>query len=234
MRVLTEKEKELLTGGAVTLDTITVTACYFDYDFGYNFDLWNDPWDYTYYDNSSGGGSGGDPVYDCNTSDPTAAETYTDAKAAELARAIIAQANHRSVEYLGFIYRDEHGVLRSSQLFGGTGDHVSVNFEALGFPVSQIVGVVHNHDDYHYGQNYQSEQINRMPSQGDWNTADALVAAGADPNVLSFYLLDTADSFREFNYVDKSRWASSGNVVRTSASPGATISKTAVPSSCPM
>lgn len=233
MRVLTEKEKELLTGGTITLDTITVTASYFYDDWGYTFELYNDEWEYTYYDNSGDGG-GGDPVYECDSSDPTAAETYTDAKAAELARAIIAKANHRSAEYLAFIYRDDHGVLRASELFGGTGAGVIVNFEALGFPVANIVAVVHNHDDFEYGQNYASEQLNRVPSQNDWNTADNLVAHGADASKLSFYLLDTADAFREFNYVDKAIWTNSGNVVDANASPGPTISKTAVPSSCPV
>lgn len=234
MRELTEKEKELLVGGAVTMDAVQVYAPSFYDDWGFDYYFVNDDWYWDQYSDYYESGGGGGVSYECESFDGTTAETYTDAKASELARAITAKTDHTSNEYLGFIYRDEHGVLRSSQLFGNGTGSVTVNFEQLGFPVSQIVGIVHNHDKYHYGGSSTSELVNAHPSANDWDTATNLVAHGADPNLLALYLLDTNDAFREYSYSDKSRYIGSNGVVSPSAPLGATTSKTLQPSSCPL
>lgn len=233
MRELTKKEQELLTGGSGTLGTIYVTAPAFNWDFGYSFDLGNDPFDYVY-DYNDGAGGGGDPVYDCNSTDNTAVERFTDAKAAQLARSIIAKTDHMSNEYLAFIYRDGLGVLRSSQIFGAGTSRVDIDFQNLGFPVSQIVAVIHNHDRADYGYDAASADINQRLSQNDWATADRLVQAGASASELSFYLLDTQDTFRQYNYTDKGRYVNSDGTIKYSAPLGTTSSKTATPSSCPL
>jgi hypothetical protein len=237
MRELTAKEKELLVGGTLTMDTIYVYAPAFYDDWGYSFDLWNDDWfwemDDHYYDGGDGGG-GGVPVYECNSFDATQVEAYTDSLASKLARDIIAKPDHNRTEYLGFIYRDSSGVLRASELFGGTGASVSVNFQDLGFPVSQIVAVIHNHDDLHYGQDYYNEQANRYLSANDWATADNLVSNGANPDELSFYLLDTNNNFRQYDYSDRSRYVNSNGSLRSNAPLGDNTSKTLEPSSCPL
>lgn len=236
MRALTEKEKQLLVGGSLTTEFDTLEVFGFAADFGYSFDLWNDTWTWYHYDDyygNSGDASGG-PGYDCESFNPGIAEDYTDAKASEIARAIIAESNHTRVEYLAFIYRDGHGVIRSSELFGGTGDSVSINFETLGFPASQVIGIVHNHDRQHYGATTQEAELNRLPSDNDWAVADAFVAAGADGSVLSLYLLDTADAFRQYDYTAKSTYVESDGDIKPNAPLGAGTSKTLYPPNCPI
>lgn len=230
MRVLTEKEKELLVGGVITLDQVTVHADRFDMEIGYSMDMWNDPFNWDA-DEGYSGNSGGSSSPECESSDPADVERYVDSLASKLARDIIAKPYDQTREYLGLIYRDEEGTLKASQIWGGT-DSVSVNFEDLGFPASQIVGIVHNHDKGHYGQSSVSAQVNRHPSAGDWDTADALVAYGVNSSTLALYLLDTANVFRQYDYTDKSKYISNGYVA-PNAQLGQAASKTLTPSYCP-
>lgn len=237
MRELTEKEKELLAGGIDTTDFETFHVYGFWTDFGNDFHMWNDPfeWDkyYDYYLNDGGGGGGGE-TYQCDSLDPVDVESYVDALASKLARDIVAKPDDHEREYMGIIYRDGHGVIRTTQLYtGATADRVDVRFDQLGFPASQIIALVHNHDKAHYGRFYEEAQINRFPSAADWQTADLLVGeAGVDSGTLKLYLLDTESKFRQYDYADKSRYLRNGQPYMD-APLGDTTSKTLEPSYCP-
>ena len=235
MRELTKKEQELLIGGIDTRDMDAIEVQGFYYDFGWGFELWNDPFTY-YYDadpNSGDGGSsggGGDPQ-SCQSGDPATQAAYVDQLASKIARDIIAKPNHNSVEYLGIVYRDSDGVIRSTDLFTAGSDRVSIDFQSLGFPVSNIIALVHNHDAAHYGGSWYMVDANRNPSAADWATADAVVANGADSSTLALYVLDTQDAFRQYDYADKSRYLRNGAV--TPDTPlGTTTSKTLEPDTC--
>ena len=238
IRELTEREKELLVGGIATRDweVMYVTADYFHYDFGYSFELSNDPFDWAYYhDYSDGSGNdgGGGGSYQCEATHAADMEPYVDASASKLAREIIAKPNSSNAEYLGLIYRDGHGVIQSTTLYGGTGGSVTVDFETLGFPASQVIAMVHNHDKGHYGQTSAEVNLNRYLSVNDWATADQIIAAGADSSSFAMYLLDTNNNLRQYDYGDKSTWVNNNGSLKNNATLGTTTSKTLTPSYCP-
>lgn len=234
MRELTEKEKELLVDGIPSLSPVFITAPDFGIDFGFSFDLWSDNWNWEQFQDYWDGGGGGSESYQCNSLDPATTETYVDAMASEIARAIIAKSDHTRAEYLAFVYRDGQGTIRTTELSGESGDRVQINFHNLGFPASQVLAIIHNHDMLDYGGSTQAQDVNRLPSAKDWNAADTFAGLGANSNTLSFYLLDTQDGFRQYNSADRSRYVQSDGSIKLGAPLGNTASKTLLPTACPL
>ncbi len=210
MRALSKEELELIAGGWSTddpMDTIHVYADAYDSSWGM-FDVGNDPWDYNYYD-GNGSGDGGGPPPLCTSSSAADIQTYTDQLASTLAHAIKFKPDDESREYIGAIYRNADGTLQSSSLHSanlGNGGRVRWDFRQEGIDPANVTGIVHNHDLQHYGQNTYSQSINRFPSDQDWNSATLLVNSGADPNLLSLYVIDTLGVLREFRYINKSTY----------------------------
>lgn len=244
MRALTKKETELLVGGVETqqLDGITVHGSYFDTSISFDVDAYNPSFDYTVYDgyfpdNEGGSGGGGEPSYPCNSHDPNEVAQYTRELASQLRAQIVANSAHTHNEILAFMYRDEFGVIRATPLIGAGQDHVSVNFQELGFEASQIVGFIHNHDADDYAHTQEEALMNRVPSignaqdGGDWWSADNLVAHGVNPNELTLYVIDTTDVMREYRYSDKATYTS--HPVSSSTPLGATVANNLQPE-CPL
>ncbi len=96
---------------------------------------------------------------------------------------------------------------------GGAGVTITQNdlnpaLSQFGINASQIVGFNHNHPSNHYcasgGLQGQDEiRRNSYPSDNDWALADQLVNLGADPNVLSLFVVGCDDQMREFRYRDR-------------------------------
>jgi hypothetical protein len=139
-----------------------------------------------------------------------------DRKALEARDQIDADSNENTKEHGIIIYRDANGVLQKSGLIEGgyldiPGTLVVAEINRLGIQFSQIVGWVHNHPTYSYGN---APELNRYPSGGaveggDWNSAEWFVANGAGgPNGANFalYIIDTIDVMREFKYSDRAMY----------------------------
>ncbi len=69
---------------------------------------------------------------------------------------------------------------------------------------SEVYGIIHNHPDALGGQD--TDRVNRYPSPADWEAAEQMVAAGADGNNFSLYIIDADGEMREFSYADRERY----------------------------
>jgi hypothetical protein len=161
------------------------------------------------YPGGTPGGGGGGP-----TEEPQEPNDCRDRKALEARDQIDADPNENIKEHGVIIYRDGTGALQKSGLIEGgelniPGALVVAEMTRLGIDFSQIVGWVHNHPTYRYGN---APELNRYPSGGaveggDWSSADWFVANGAGgPGGENFalYIIDTGDVMREFKYSDRS------------------------------
>lgn len=128
----------------------------------------------------------------------------TDQLAGELKAEILADPQHTSHEDLAFIYIDQNGNVVKSQVFkdvdgndGTTAGARAANAFVLSIGASNVVGMIHNHDLGHYGDNANE---NYTPSQGpnsDHSTAVYLdTANGSRP--FSSYIIDPYDRMREY------------------------------------
>jgi hypothetical protein len=119
-------------------------------------------------------------------------------------------------EHASVIYRDANGQVQRSPLIEGDVEGIPFNeilawLASNGVSMSQVIGLVHNHPAYVYGQSDESANVNRYPSGGvlnggDWIAAERMVSLGAGgPNGANFamYVIDTIGKVREFEYVDR-------------------------------
>lgn len=233
MRELSREEIELITGG---LDTIVVYGMWADPIWGCigSFNLWNDGFNYDVTDDyfgDNGGSGGGEPEPSCTSHDAQAVDGYSDQLASQLSRDIKAKPDDATREYLALIYRDGNGVIRTTALFQGgpNGESASIpSLQAIGVAPAQIMGLVHNHPSQVFNTSSYEFDVNRLPSNGDWNMADQIIGAGADPNTLALYVLGTDGVLREFEYTDKAMY-----INPTPSSPlGGTISQSLQPDPC--
>ncbi|MBT2748322.1 MULTISPECIES: hypothetical protein [unclassified Lysobacter] len=233
MQQLSQEEMELIAGGINTHDwgTYSVFAPSFSDYIGYTY-IWNDPFTYDvtdgyYYTDTGGGGSSDPGVPLCQAPDDFSQSAYTDQLAAQYLREI-KQLDWNNKEYLQVIYRDKWGSLRISSRAAG-GDTASLDLQFEGIAPAQIVGMIHNHPVSVYGGHPTIEQINRHPSKNDWDTADKLVAAGANPTHLDLFVVDTQGKLRSYRYTDKATFDPPTQYTRD----GVTISPYLQPEYCP-
>jgi len=209
------------------------------YDVGNrSWDDWGDYDDY-YYDNSGENSGGGgdetpDPVAACKSNDPATIDAYSDALAVASSNTIRAQSDFTRREYGQLIYRDAQGSIRLTALVTGTPTSTTFNFAQLGVSPANVVGVVHNHPRDVYNTSAQEMQINLNPSNGDWATADSLVQAGANADLLQLYVVGTDGRLREFDYNNKSSYLPRRVIgVGLAVTPGAQVPTNLVAEPCP-
>jgi hypothetical protein len=209
MRNLTERELDLIAGGAT--DTITVIGDPLDPPIWYP-----DPGPGPgfvpphYYEGGGGGGgaTGGEDPIDC-----------TDRSAFDAEDLIKDRPDDNSREFGSVLYRGADGKVHNSPLFEGQVRNTSngpisyidpTDVRAWlannNIPISAVVGFVHNHDLQHYGQTSEAARINRYPSVNDWGFADNLIRDGADASKLSLYVIDPDGKMREFEYDEAARY----------------------------
>lgn len=231
MRKLSKEERELITGGIRTMRAVDVHASSFWGAIGYN-EIFHDSFFYQVFDDywSEQDNGGGNDAPLCRSHEPSTVDQYVDQLASKAARDIRAQSDHNRREYLVIVYRDGHGMIQSSPLVAGAnnGASATADLQSLGIPAAQIVGLVHNHPRDVYGTNSTSAIINRHPSSGDWETADRIIAAGANSSVLTLYILGPDGLLREYDYAAKSIY----NPPRTSTPNGGQIDQSLVPADC--
>jgi len=201
------------------------------------------------YGDPDGSGGEGEPigadtsatVAACRSGDPVAAATHLKQEASKTGRDINAKPDSNNNEYLAVVYRDASGALRSSPLIAG-GSSVSATPAALGTTWSNIVGIIHNHPSARYCPDPISCQINRNPSssatvptgqQSDWDTAELAVANGANPTLLTLYVVGPDRVLRQFAYQNRSSYLPyrSGGVLVVTEGP--TVPLNLTPTTCP-
>lgn len=236
MRTLSQEEMELIAGGNITTHnqgSYEVYSGLFGGSYGFSW-LWSDPFNYDvtggyYYTDQGTGGSGTDGGITsiCQSPDASQQQIYADQLAANFMRAV-KKLDWNNKEYLAFVYRDASGTLRTSEVYAG-GANVDVEIAKLGFAPAQIVGIMHNHPVYHYGNTQYEADTNRNPSDNDWATADNLVALGANPAHLDLYVIDTTGKLRSYEYADKAKYLHP----KPTTSVGARVDPDLQPEYCP-
>lgn len=247
----------LLLSGAAAAGTVDIgnQTCSFThglYDYYSNGEYIGSAWELenmTCFDNPgtsySGepgvGGGGGGAVPACRSGDPAVAAEYQRSAASKMGRDINDKPDNDRNEYLGVIHRDSNGALRMSNLIQG-GAGVSASPSAFGTSWGRIVGIVHNHPRERYCPDPVSCQINRNPSseltvpagqQSDWETAEIAVANGADPDLLTLYVVGPDHVLRAFPYQNRSEYLPyrSGGTLQVKEGPRVPLSLT--PATCP-
>jgi hypothetical protein len=118
------------------------------------------------------------------------------------------------------LYRGADGQVHRSAVFHGPqGVILQSDIEAAmtrdGIEMNRVIGFVHNHDAFHYGNSSEERALNRYPSGGvleggDWNAANWMVSNGAGGNGgngFALYIIDPIGQMREFHYADQSNYA---------------------------
>ncbi|HYJ29193.1 MAG TPA: hypothetical protein VEW25_02485 [Allosphingosinicella sp.] len=109
-------------------------------------------------------------------------------------------------ERAALIYKDDQGRIVSTTIAVGAPGTVSVPLPP-GVNMSQVIGFIHSHPTAPRSDDPVDDAIfdaaDVYPSPFDWDQMDAMVAGGADPSTLSFYVVDMNGAAREYNYSDK-------------------------------
>ncbi len=228
MRQLSQEELELITGGM--LSTIVVTAQREDWSWQSPY-IPNDPYDNPGGGSNTGGGGTAPTPPPCRSADASSTHSYSNELASELTRSIRGMSEYKSHEYLGFIYRDSSGALRSSGLIEGHSQGATWDPGRFSIPENRIVGFIHNHPSNTYasgGLQSAEARTNRNPSDNDWIAADRVVSAGGDASQLTLYVIGPDNVMREFSYSAKASYANPDK----NTTPGPVVSQTLQPSTC--
>jgi hypothetical protein len=172
----------------------------------------------------TGGGAGGDSdgdgredeqhEHEWEDSTERGGETRTQAEIdealidalADSIRDTINAAPNDGLERGAIIYRDANGNIVATPIMVGQPGSVNVQLPP-GVSGSQMLAFVHSHPPAPRSGNPQQDtaydNADRYPSPADWDHADAMVAGGANPGVLSFYVIDMLGALREYDYGDK-------------------------------
>jgi hypothetical protein len=204
MRALTEAEVKLIAGGTGNTSTITVVG-------HHSTSSWFPPT--TSMSHSGGGGGGGGSTNPPGVDPNHNYDAERDSQAAQIKSEINALSDHNSKEHGAIIYVGPDGQLHHSPIFNGTESSINPQdikdwMSANGVTMDQLVGFVHNHDEWYYGGSELADNVNRYPSTNDWNFADSFVndGAGAGTSGFALYVIDTSGQLRQFDHADESQY----------------------------
>lgn len=168
------------------------------------YDLLYPWWNNSYWTIEMDGGGGGGFAFEPEPTSETE-DCQKDGVATEVTDTINTDTQDGN-ERAALIYRDANGNIVSTPVTVGVPGEVAVPLPA-GVSMSQVIGFIHSHPtapttgDTAVDALYNAADV--YPSPADWDQMDAMVAGGANPDTLSFYVIDMHGAVREYNYSDK-------------------------------
>ncbi|CAM3856326.1 hypothetical protein [Litorimonas haliclonae] len=112
-------------------------------------------------------------------------------------------------EYGTLLVQDNGNTIFYKNGFYTNNDPYGVAHPITSVNAPSVVSVVHNHP--RQGSIYADINLEyRYPSVDDWAAADATVALGADPNVLTMTVIDPWGDARVFEYSDRNFYLNQG------------------------
>ncbi|HEX8644629.1 MAG TPA: hypothetical protein VF702_12035 [Allosphingosinicella sp.] len=154
----------------------------------------------------SGSGTEPHPTIGSGGGGPPASQDCIKDNVANAVKGEINNAPQDGNERGALIYEDGEGRIVSTPIVVGAPGTVTVPLPE-GVSMSQGIGFIHGHPTAPRSENPDQDALydaaDVYPSPSDWDQMDAMVAGGADPSTLSFYVVDMHGAAREYDYSDK-------------------------------
>jgi len=98
-------------------------------------------------------------------------------------------------EYISVLYRDASGTIQHTPI-ATQGSDTNVSTTLTGIRYADIVGLIHTHP---FEASNEINELNKMPSPGDWAQFDSLISNGASASALRTYIVGPDGHIRQYD-----------------------------------